>query len=136
MSWQALDDDGCSVNLKYVVSVERDPFKAKEGIARLVSGSTVRLKDVYPTALELVKIGHSPDVWVNAKYVCVVDIGFNRDAAYRDVSDAAFDATSDKYMQIRVETVLGEKHTLWCNTHEAEEVGHLAQIMATTTEGE
>jgi hypothetical protein len=118
-----LDDDGCSVNFDHIVTVER---KEDYQIARLVSGSTVGLEDVYPVAHELFRL--SRDVWVNPEYVSTVGIGYNKDAAFKDVM-ANITRADDYYKQIQVETVLGKNHAVWANLYELDELDSLAGLL-------
>ena len=118
-----LDDDGCSVNFDHIVAVER---KSDYQIAHLVSGSSVGLKDVYPLAHELFRL--SRDVWVNPEYVSTVGIGFNKNAAFKDVM-ASIKRDDDYYMQIQVETVLGRNSVFWANLYELDELDNLAGLL-------
>ena len=130
VSWARLDDDGCSVNLKYVVSVELDPFVEKQLILHMVSGSKRWLKNTDVASLGLVRVAVFPDVWVNPEYVCSVDVAFNKDAALADAFKSDFSLESnEKYMQVRVETVLGEGHWLWADTYGVKDVGWLVQAL-------
>lgn len=118
-----LDDDGCSVNFDHIVMVER---KNDYQIAHLVSGSTVGLVDVYPLAHELFRL--SEDVWVNPEYVSTVGIGYNKDAAFKDVL-AGVDRDNDYYKQIQVETVLGRNSVAWASLYELDELDNLAEYL-------
>lgn len=118
-----LDDDGCSVNFDHIVMVER---KNDRVLAWLVSGSNVYLQDVYPVAHELFRL--SRDVWVNPKYVSTVGIGFNKDAAFKDVM-ASIKRDDDYYKQIQVETVLGRNSVVWANLYELDELDNLAGLL-------
>lgn len=118
-----LNASGCSANFNHIVSVER---KKDWIIARLVSGTTVLLEDVYPVVFDLFQVGK--DTWVNPVHVSVVDVAYNKDEAFRDVM--AGNAVGDKdYMQVRVETLLGEKHTLWADLYTLDELDYLAELL-------
>ena len=119
-----LDDDGCSVNFDHIVMLER---KNGYQFVRLVSGSTVGLKDVYPLAHELFRL--SEDVWVNPKYVSTVGIGYNKDAAFRDVMASSIQRPDDYYKQIQVETVLGSNFAVWPDLYRLDELDYLAGLL-------
>lgn len=118
-----LDDDGCSVNFDHIVMVER---KNDRALAWLVSGSNVYLQNVYPATHELFRL--SEDVWVNPKYVSTVGIGFNKDAAFKDVM-AKVDRDNDYYKQIQIETVLGRNSVVWADLYELDELDNLAGLL-------
>lgn len=114
---------GCSVNMDHIVMVER-----RDGIqfARLVSGSTVALSDVYPLAYDLFRV--SQDVWVNPKQVSIVDTGYNKSAAYQAMTKDS-DGPPTDYVQVRVETVLGSVHQIWSDIYGVDEVEYLAELL-------
>lgn len=118
-----LDDDGCSVNFDHIVAVERKDGRV---LAWLVSGTNLYLQDVYPVAHDLFRL--SKDVWVNPQYVSTVGLGYNKDAAFKDVLDGV-DRDNDYYKQIAVETVLGRDRTLWAGYYELDELDNLAELL-------
>lgn len=114
---------GGFVNLNHIVMVER-----RDGIqfARLVSGATVALADIYPLAHELFKV--SGDTWVNPVHVSVVGVGYNKNAAFRDIMKDREKDDQD-YTQVRVETVLGTNHQIWSDIYGVDEVDYLAELL-------
>ena len=118
-----VDPSGCSINLDHIVMVE----KTKEWIlAWMVTGSSIVLSDVYPAAHDLVAV--SPGVWVNPKHVVVVDVGYNKDQAFRDVMNNK-NVQDGNYMQVRLETVLGEKKYVWSDIYGVDELDSLADLL-------
>jgi hypothetical protein len=67
-------------------------------------------------------------VWVNPDHVSVVDVGYNKGAAFRDIMADKEKADKD-YMQVRVETVLGSNHTAWSDIYGVDEVEYLVSAM-------
>jgi len=118
-----LDDDGCSVNFDHIVMVER---KNDYQIARLVSGTTVGLKDVYPLVYDLFQL--SSDTWVNPEYVSTVGVGYNKDQSFRDVM-ASITRPDNYYKQIQVETVLGRNYSVWPDLYELDDLDYLAGLL-------
>lgn len=119
-----LNDHGSAVNFDHIVAVERtDDWQ----VARLVSGGTVVLKDIYPVAHDLFKV--SKDVWVNPVHVSVVDVGYNKSAAFKDVMEGRDTGDTNDYMQVRVETVLGPVFTYWSDIYGVDEVEYLVRLL-------
>jgi hypothetical protein len=118
-----LDDDGCSVNFNHIVMVEK---KDDYQFARLVSGVTVGLWDVYPLVHDLFQL--TKDVWVNPEHVSTVGIGYNKSAAYKDAMNGV-DKPNDDYKQIEVQTVLGRNYSVWPDLYTLEELDYLAELL-------
>lgn len=119
-----LNEHGSAVNFDHIVAVERtDDWQ----IARLVSGSTVVLKDIYPVVHDLFQV--STDVWLNPEHVSVIDVGYNKSIAYKDMMAESYTHRAEDYMRVRVETVLGPVHTYWSNLYGVDEVGYLVRLL-------
>lgn len=112
------------VNMDHIVTVER-----RDGIqfARLLSGTTVGLAGVYPLVYELFQV--SKDAWVNPDHVSIVEIGYNRGAAYQAIQAKEYTNKVEDYMQVRVETVLGRNHEVWADLYGLDEVDNLAGLL-------
>lgn len=121
-----LDDDGCSVNFDHIVMVEKIDNYA---VARLVSGSTVTLKNVYSVAYDLIEVSIDPWVWVNPVHVSTVGVGYNSAASIRDVMDNKELGDTDHYTQVQIETVLGKNHYVWSDIYGVDEIDYLAGLL-------
>lgn len=116
--------DGGAVNMDHIVMLERHDGTQ---FARLLSGSTITLADVYPLAYEFFRV--AANAWVNPVHVSIVDVGYNSGAAFKDVMASEYKDDTAKYMQVRVETVLGSKHEIWADLYGLDEVDYLAELL-------